>query len=718
MAFGFKKKEHYNYKMLEKVKIDIEKTNKRFARKSVNNSEPREYCQIVCESDEYRFYSYQTYSDGSGGYLLRQSKSQPSDIVYFGKCCFINRVFHNYLLQLNKNYGIGYLKVIAKNVKTSETKEFKFLSRKAYDFAKNGYHKLALHDEVNGVFIKDGKFIVKLTRKVDNAFSNNKKDTIVSDNTFYLVATYKNNQLNIEDIYPSDKSKNTSDTETRFRRNEEKHIKCNFKGNEQKCSNRCAECAIHLKDLADEAFKQNNWEEALTLYKKAAFIEPEFADAWFGFGKTLDVMDDHINALVAFDKAIEIDKLYDEAYFNKAIALQKLGRLDEATIIVNDLLTAGNNPSVSALKEKLINLGTKDIYKLDTAIKIITNKAIEIASQNNLLDKDGKLRTVKAIDRKTEFTAKVIEYCKNKYLSLGEEKFRSECITTSFYASICATLFYYKDRNCFADIQPFEYLKDHIDLERADAEAEHMLGVKSGDTESESLWNIIYAFARFSSNIISKVNIKDSETVIINAAGSAYLLGMLYAMYYNGRQMYNDRKKIDAALEKLAKSTKSYYYNPPVRSAMCYSIELPTQVYYDFQCDKCGLKKRITVDEAGGKEQNTMELYKQVAKQFDTLGFACEVMCYCDDCANKYFPSNSNYHINNIIFSIKLPWSGETVFSFPRRWGYVDIEYKMALAFLQGADTIEKLSAATDTNFEPQMYLDDIKAVLGENYEK
>ena len=298
------------------------------------------------------------------------------------------------------------------------------------------------------------------------------------------------------------------------------------------CSKKCEKCAIHIKDTADIALLQNKLDEALPLYKKAAFIEPGYADVWVSLGGIYKDKSEYKKSLDAFERAIAIDKTYGEAIFGKAIVLQKFGHLEEALNVTKDLLSMYNNPEVISFKKELIDLGAKDVLRIDDAIETMTNKACEIASENDLLDENGKVRTERAIYKKNEFANQIFDYCKKKYASLGEEKVRSESIITSFYSSLCTTLFYYKDKDGFATIHPFEYIKDHIDLEKSDVTAERMLEMKSGDAEAEALWNMIYDYAQFSGNVISKVEVDDAETAIIDATESAYVLGMLYAMRY------------------------------------------------------------------------------------------------------------------------------------------------------------------------------------------
>lgn len=98
----FKKKELYECNILERYRINIEKTNRLYSQGKLrqNTWEGRKFCELVAESDFYRFYSYLSYSDNSGGYILRQDKNAIRNVVYFGKSQKYNCVFHNHLFKL------------------------------------------------------------------------------------------------------------------------------------------------------------------------------------------------------------------------------------------------------------------------------------------------------------------------------------------------------------------------------------------------------------------------------------------------------------------------------------------------------------------------------------------------------------------------------------------------------------------------------------------
>ena len=74
----------------------------------------------------------------------------------------------------------------------------------------------------------------------------------------------------------------------------------------------------------------NGDDAALQAYDKAIEIDPLFSEAWTNKGITLDTQEKYNEALKAFDKSIDIDPQYTNAWFYKSITLNKLGRVNES----------------------------------------------------------------------------------------------------------------------------------------------------------------------------------------------------------------------------------------------------------------------------------------------------------------------------------------------------------------------------------------------------
>ena len=504
-------------------------------------------------------------------------------------------------------------------------------------------------------------------------------------------------------------------------RDETKHISCQYEGHENDCPKDCKKCAISIKTDGDIALSENNLDLAIRQYKRAVFVEPKFAEAWVNMGNAYGTRSEYNNAISSFNKALAIDPIYGKALFGKAITLRNQGLLDEAMALANDILELYDDDGVEQFKQSLIKAGVKDkssIFSLEKVIDLMTDEAYNLIKQNNLFDSNGNISTVHEICCKESFARSVFSYCKKQYNSLGKDKIWSESIISSFYGSICTTLLFYTDSKGFEGIKPFEYLCDHVDIDELERNAENLLSIRQNEEKINALWNLIYSFVKSCKTTIEKLeNSSDAESAVIDASESAYVMGMLFAMRHNEKKQ-EKRASLDDALKKLADSTKDYNYAPPERSAMCYSIRMPERGPVYFHCDLCGKMETIEFDKENGDEQKNfdsiIEKYRALAQRFSELGYPSETKRICNECANKKYPSLSRYHTNNLVFSLTRKDCSKTINSYPSLTWFEETPYKIALAFLNGADTLQKLSKETDTKLCAEDYLKHIHNVLGD----
>ncbi len=177
-----------------------------------------------------------------------------------------------------------------------------------------------------------------------------------------------------------------------------------------------------------------------------------------------------------------------------------------------------------------------------------------------------------------------------------------------------------------------------------------------------------------------------------------------------------NRSALEQRLEKLAESAVNYadppedYADPPGGDGVYCCVQAPEEVPLFFRCDGCG--KITCIQVHAGEEKRIIEQYRAVAEEFTRLGYPAAMKCCCDQCADQKFPSSNTYR-NNFVFSVARPDREEPVNSFPETSFFSDTKYKVALAFLKGADTLTELSAATKTNLSARRYLDDVHDVLG-----
>lgn len=498
-------------------------------------------------------------------------------------------------------------------------------------------------------------------------------------------------------------------------RDESKHIACDFKGHEDDCPKQCARCGISIKTDGDLALAQSKLDEAIRHYKKALFLEPRFAEAWVNLGNALGMKREYTNSLNAFNKAIAIDPKYGKALFGKAITLKNLGRVNEAIALADSILELYPDADVLSFKKKLSpSEMTKSDPSVDKAlaIKMIDQNAKEILSANDLLDSKGAAVIVREIYQPEQFTKRIMSYCIRKYASLGKRKALSECIITSFYGSICADIFFHQDRAGIQETPVFDYLNDHIDIEFTDVNAERLLGTKSGDDLAESVWNIISPFITASMSVFDTFD-KLPDEVILQAMKHAYIIGMLIAEKLQKgstkKHSFGSRTEIDEALTRLADSSKDYT-DPPPRSAMCYSIRVPEETDLSFRCDKCGAHSTLRIYVG---ENDIIDRYKSLAREFVSLGHKAEVLCVCDQCVTLYSRIIPRYGHNNIVFSFTANGATKPVYSFPSTYSYSDFGYRVALSFLKGSDTVEKLAEDTDSHLDASAYIKHVRDIIG-----
>jgi len=74
--------------------------------------------------------------------------------------------------------------------------------------------------------------------------------------------------------------------------------------------------------MGNSSAKDGNNEDALIAYEKALEIDPKHISAWNNKGIVLSRLERFEEAIVCYDKAIEIDSQYTNAWYNKANALR------------------------------------------------------------------------------------------------------------------------------------------------------------------------------------------------------------------------------------------------------------------------------------------------------------------------------------------------------------------------------------------------------------
>jgi tetratricopeptide (TPR) repeat protein len=131
--------------------------------------------------------------------------------------------------------------------------------------------------------------------------------------------------------------------------------------------------AAELYKQANTLYDLQRYKDALSTYKKAVNVRPDYAKAWNGQGRTLYKLNSYKEALTAYDKAIQIEPEYTESWSGRGFVLDKLQRYQEAIASFDKALELENkSPEVWNAKGEVLS----KINQHDEAVKSY-DKAIE-----------------------------------------------------------------------------------------------------------------------------------------------------------------------------------------------------------------------------------------------------------------------------------------------------------------------------------------------------
>jgi len=364
-----------------------------------------------------------------------------------------------------------------------------------------------------------------------------------------------------------------------------KEQECSYKGKETSCPNQCNRCAIAFKDKGDDAFTKGNLEKAIKLYKKSLFLSPSDPQTWTHLGLVYECLSDNREAIKRYEEALRVNSVYLHALDRKAVLLRILGYGDEALEALNIILENYRDyHHAVGDKEYLIEHGLLKRMPLGDTIKALTKTALAEVIKHHL-DKDGEYQVIQEIYQKEEFAKNVFKYCNRCYTALGDEKVRAETCIKAFYGSLVITLLYYRDPEIFSNQSPVQILMSSYDLEKIDSQAEKMLSIQGDEAKKEALWNVIYDFANYATDMAGKVwPEEDRDAAVLDAAESAYVMGMLYAMRW---QEANAEKQNSVAASLSTPEPEQTAPRPKARFCHKCGTELIEGSLY---CSQCGAK--------------------------------------------------------------------------------------------------------------------------------
>lgn len=135
----------------------------------------------------------------------------------------------------------------------------------------------------------------------------------------------------------------------------------------------------------NEFYYKEEYEKSIEYFDKALEIDPKYADAWNNKGAALIRLEKYNEAIECCDKAINIDPNNANAWCNKGIALSCLWppRFDEAILCYDMAIEIDPSYSKNEVANALETIYKKGEKKRKARIKLLfCDKALEIDPKN------------------------------------------------------------------------------------------------------------------------------------------------------------------------------------------------------------------------------------------------------------------------------------------------------------------------------------------------
>jgi len=132
-------------------------------------------------------------------------------------------------------------------------------------------------------------------------------------------------------------------------------------------------------------------------------------------------------------------------------------------------------------------------------------------------------------------------------------------------------------------------------------------------------------------------------------------------------------------------------FKPVGLFAMCYA---PAMAMQDDAvpevCEGCGKRFNVTDVRSYGDE-NVLDIYNEVAEEYQTLGYDAQIQYYCNECVQKNSLAGLKNGPTNVFFAFRAEGSDGYRLT-PLDVNYCDDdELRMVLEFLKGAESYQEL---------------------------
>lgn len=519
-------KKIWDYKILEKYEIDIEKINEIF-----QNADPQlkqlkriEYCEFLGETNTYRIYIYH-YPNGSycHKYLLRQEKAHLENIVYLGSAEEHICIFHENILEISSFSPdrTTHHPLICLNIETGKKEELNILSSDGILILIGHHGHSYCQDCVKSLLVENDIVKLKVLRyKKGSWISYDPDGTKHSEIEFIyeICISYENNEFQINYNYPKDKVAPWRD--------ETGKISC--KGDD--CLIECDEnCPIFLNTIGLSLLKEEQYENAIEAFKDALHIAPDFLDAQNNLGTTFGMCNQHQKAYDAFLAAHKMKENYPNALFGLIVAETNLGLIDDALQHCNEYDMLPGCDSIK-LRQRLnqcnsITQNTSDPNFLD-----IVPGLIHLGNIEGFLTSQEIPFVPEIVSLSDKVCMKICKAMQDSEKGHADNRAYAFSLKWSAYAGIGAVYLWHTNWEDLKKKSLYEELVRERGIQEMDEYVHDLIGLPYESPEGELFTSHLTDATLLCMDIVNEMYGKLNLEIVKNATKAMFVYGMVYEM--------------------------------------------------------------------------------------------------------------------------------------------------------------------------------------------
>jgi len=150
-------------------------------------------------------------------------------------------------------------------------------------------------------------------------------------------------------------------------------------------ANNTNEAAISQYELGSQNQEKGNYEAALIAFNKAIELNPNYIQAYERVSEVLLASNEFARAIIAADKAIQLDPNFLDPYIIKGYALLASGKIYEAKQCCNTLathITDNNVQAYTALLHQVSTATTSTLFDTNNASSPSSNNSSSSSSNS------------------------------------------------------------------------------------------------------------------------------------------------------------------------------------------------------------------------------------------------------------------------------------------------------------------------------------------------